>query len=145
MTTSYTDNLLIYDGQCPFCCRYVRWLRLRESVGEIRLVDARGDDPAIDEVRAFGLDLDRGMAFRLDGQWYHGAEALRVLALLSSPLGVFNRCNRRLFGGRARARGWYPLLRGLRRVALLLLRRPTLSGTRPGRSGSPCLGGEEER
>ncbi|WP_458524613.1 thiol-disulfide oxidoreductase DCC family protein [Onishia taeanensis] len=138
------ENLLVYDGQCPFCCRYVRWLRLRESVGDVRLIDARSDDPVIEEVRALGFDLDQGMVLKLDAQWYHGAEALRVLALLSSPVGVFNRLNRRLFAGHRRARSGYPLLRGLRRLALLALRRPTLKGSRRRLVSSPCRGGEDD-
>ena len=138
-----TENLLIYDGQCPFCCRFVQWLRLRESVGKVHLIDARQGGPWVEAVWARGMDLDQGMAFRLDRQWYHGAEALEVLALLSGPVGGFNRLNRWLFGGRARARRWYPLLRGLRRLVLRVLGRPTLRGTRG--SASPCPGGDDER
>lgn len=136
------QNLLVYDGQCPFCTRYVRWMRLQDTVGELRLIDARGDDPVVDEVRALGFDLDQGMVLRLERQWYHGAEALRVLAMLSSPVGIFNRLNHHLFSGRWRARSWYPLLRGLRRLALWLLRRPPLR--RPSRVSSPCQGGEDD-
>lgn len=123
---SETENLLVYDGQCPFCRRYVRWLQLQHAAEALRLVDARGDDPVIDELRSCGFDLDKGMVLKLDAQWYHGADALRVLALLSSPVGVFNRLNRRLFGGHKRAKSGYPLLRGLRCLALWMLRRPSL-------------------
>lgn len=144
MASSEADHLLVYDGQCPFCCRYVRWLRLKEHVGDVRLVDARSDDPVIEEVRALGFDLDQGMVLKLDAQWYHGAEALRVLALLSSPVGGSNCLNRRLFGSHRRARGWYPLLRGLRRLALLLLRRPSLQRRRLRPNSNPCPGGEDD-
>jgi len=137
-----TQNLLVYDGQCPFCTRYVRWMRLKDTVGEMRLVDARGDDPVVDQVRALGFDLDQGMVLHLDAQWYHGAEALRVLAMLSSPVGVFNRLNRHLFSGQWRARSWYPLLRALRHLVLWLLRRPSLR--HPRSASSPCQGGEDE-
>lgn len=32
---------VVYDGECPFCASYVALLRLRERVGEVRLIDAR--------------------------------------------------------------------------------------------------------
>ncbi|WP_168015677.1 DCC1-like thiol-disulfide oxidoreductase family protein [Halomonas salinarum] len=141
---SKTDNLLVYDGQCPFCRRYVRWLQLQDAAEELRLIDARGDDPVIDELRSRGFDLNKGMVLKLDAQWYHGADALRVLALLSSPVGVFNRLNRRLFGGHKRAESGYPLLRGLRRLALWVLRRPPLQHSSRRRNTRSCRGGEDD-
>ncbi len=30
--------LIYYDGQCPFCNRYVQLLRLKESAGDVRLI-----------------------------------------------------------------------------------------------------------
>ncbi|WP_136254384.1 thiol-disulfide oxidoreductase DCC family protein [Onishia niordana] len=141
---SETDNLLVYDGQCPFCRRYVRWLQLQDAAGELHLIDARGDDPVIDDVRALGFDLDKGMVLKLDAQWYHGADALRVLALLSSPVGVFNRLNRRLFGGHKRANSGYPLLRGLRGLVLRVLRRPSLQYSSRQRNPRSCRGEEDD-
>ena len=35
------EILLVYDKQCPLCDNYCRMVRLRESVGELRLIDAR--------------------------------------------------------------------------------------------------------
>ena len=40
---------IIYDGQCPFCSRYVRLVRLRDSLGQVELVDARNGGPIVDE------------------------------------------------------------------------------------------------
>lgn len=34
------EVLLVYDEQCPFCDAYCRAVRIRESVGVLRLVDA---------------------------------------------------------------------------------------------------------
>ena len=42
---------IFYDGQCPFCRRYVRLLELRSEIGDIALIDARSDDPRIEAVR----------------------------------------------------------------------------------------------
>ena len=33
--------MIIYDGDCVFCSHYVRFVRLRETVGPVALIDAR--------------------------------------------------------------------------------------------------------
>jgi predicted DCC family thiol-disulfide oxidoreductase YuxK len=51
-TTTRTQLLtVIYDGECPFCANYVRLYRLRQLVGRVQLVDARGNDPVLQRVR----------------------------------------------------------------------------------------------
>ena len=32
---------IVYDGDCPFCSRYVKLVRLREALGSVDLVNAR--------------------------------------------------------------------------------------------------------
>jgi predicted DCC family thiol-disulfide oxidoreductase YuxK len=33
--------VIVYDGDCPLCQAYVRRLRLKETAGSVRLMDAR--------------------------------------------------------------------------------------------------------
>ena len=122
---------IVYDGDCPFCTRYARLVRLRESLGPLALVDARKGGPLVAEVRAAGLDLDEGMVLKLDGRLHHGAEALNLIALLSSPWGGFNRINRALFRSARMARLAYPALRAGRNAALRLLGRKKIGQTTP--------------
>lgn len=119
---------IIYDGECPFCAAYVRMLRLRESAGPVRLTDARQDAAALAEARRAALDLDRGMIVRLGGRSYHGAEAMHVLALMSTRSGVFNRLMGAAFGSRRLARLLYPPLVAGRNLTLRLLGRSPLAG-----------------
>jgi predicted DCC family thiol-disulfide oxidoreductase YuxK len=121
-----SDNYLIYDGECPFCSRYARLTRLRETVGPIRLIDARERTPEVEAAIAAGYDLDRGMLLSLDGQLYHGAECLNRLALLSSRSTAFNRLAYALFRHPRLSRMAYPVLRAGRNAALRLLNRPPL-------------------
>lgn len=126
MQSAATDGrgiAIIYDGQCPFCSSYVRLLRLRETVGPVRLIDARSADPQVVAARAEGLDLDRGMIVRLGDATYHGDRALHVLALLSTGGGAFNGLMRRVFGSARAARLAYPLLAAGRRATLRALGR----------------------
>ena len=119
--------MLVYDGECPFCSAYVRMVRLRRAVGELRLVDARSGDPLVMEVCAAGLDLDRGMVLKLNGQLYAGDQCLHVLALMSTSSGVFNRITGTLFSSPRRARWLYPVLVAGRTAKLFCLGRRKLN------------------
>ena len=111
---------LAYDGECPLCNNYAQFLRLRESVGELVLVDAREGGAFVEELRALGHDPDAGMVARVGDRYYAGAEALNVLALLSQGRGVLGRLNRWVFSSPAAARIGYPALKLARRVLLAL-------------------------
>lgn len=117
------DTWVLYDGECPFCRSYVHFLRLRESIGPVRLIDARQDTPERARALAAGLDLNDGMVLGLEGQLYHGAACLNRLSLMSTGSGLINGLFARLFRAEARALSWYPWLRGGRNLALRLLGR----------------------
>ncbi|MEO1469439.1 MAG: DCC1-like thiol-disulfide oxidoreductase family protein [Pseudomonadota bacterium] len=120
-----TDNVLIYDGECPFCAAFVKLVRLREAVGGLRLVNARDGGPEVEAAIAEGYRLNDGMLLRLDGQSYYGDECLNRLALLSSRSTAFNRLNYWLFRSPRLSRISYPVLKRGRALALALLgRRP---------------------
>jgi predicted DCC family thiol-disulfide oxidoreductase YuxK len=139
MAEQPAEAAIVDDGQCPFCSRYVELVRLRESLGRVELVDARGGGPLVDEVRAAGLSLDEGMVLKLDGRLYHGAECIHMLALLSTPSSWFNRVNATLFRSRTASRVLYPVLRTGRNAVLRMLGRSKLNpqeSSRPGASPS---------
>ena len=114
---------ILYDGECPFCSAYVRMLRLRKSVGAVELIDARQPHPAVDRVRALGLDLNQGMVVLMNGEVLHGDAAMHRLALLSGPSATLNAAFAWLFRDPGRARRVYPALRAGRNLALRLLGR----------------------
>jgi len=114
---------LVYDGECPFCSAYVRYVRVRDSVGGLRLVDARSGEPPVDEIRRRGLDLDEGMVLVIGDRFYHGAECIHVLALLSGESTLFNRVNAAIFRSAPLSKLLYPVLRLGRNTALRLLGR----------------------
>ena len=118
---------IVYDGQCPFCSRYVQLVRLRESLGRVQLVDARKGGPEVEEVRKAGLDLDEGMVLKLDGRLYHGADCIHMVALLSTPSSWFNRVNAVMFRSRTASRLLYPVLRTGRNTVLRILGRSKLN------------------
>jgi predicted DCC family thiol-disulfide oxidoreductase YuxK len=115
--------VLVYDGECPFCSAYVRMLRLQRTFGTLRLVDGRSSDPVVAEIRAAGLDLDKGMVLKLDGQLYFGDRCMHMLALMSTRSGLFNRAMKVIFSSPSLARRIYPGLVAGRNAALFLLGR----------------------
>jgi predicted DCC family thiol-disulfide oxidoreductase YuxK len=119
---------IIYDGQCPFCARFVTMARLREAAGVVELIDARTDERGLQEARALGRDLDQGMLVRFDNQYYFGADALRVIALLSSRSNLFNKLFAALFSNSIVSTALYPLLRAGRNLVLRMLGRRKLVG-----------------
>ncbi len=117
--------IVIYDGACPFCNAYASLLRLRQSA-TVELLSARSADPRIAHYRAQGHRFDAGMLAVVDGIVYGGADAMHVLAVLSTGQGRWNRLQRAVFSRRLLARLLYPLLRFGRRVVLWLLRVPPI-------------------
>ena len=117
---------LVYDGNCPVCNAYVRFIRLRDSVGDVQLVNAREGGDLVEKVRTANLDLDEGMVLWYGGRFYHGADCINMLAVLSSKSGLFNRINAIIFGRPTLARIFYPVLRFGRNTLLRILGRSRL-------------------
>ena len=121
------EILLVYDKECPACNAYCQIVRVQETVGQLRLVDARESTTVLAEITATGLDIDRGMVLKMNEQIYYGADAIHMLALISSRSGFFNRFNYLLFRTPVIARLLYPLLRFLRNLLLKLLRKTKIN------------------
>ena len=115
--------VLLYDRECPVCHNYCQAVRIRKSVGDLQIVNAREHSDILQEVTARGLDIDQGMVLKLGEQLYYGADAIHALALLSTRSGIFNRLNYWLFRSARLSRLLYPVLRSLRNLLLKLLGR----------------------
>ena len=121
-----SELIIVYDGKCPFCSSYVRLIRLRETIGSVRLLDAREQTVEVNALWEGGYDLDQGMAMIHNGRVLYGPDCLYGLALLSTPSGIFNRMNAMLLSHPAMSRAVYPLLKVGRTIALWLLGRGRL-------------------
>jgi predicted DCC family thiol-disulfide oxidoreductase YuxK len=114
------DIWLLYDGDCPFCEAYTRLVRLRDALGELRLINARDPSPELDTVRRLGCRIDDGMVLCIEGEYFHGNDCIHRLALLSSQVSAFNRLNRWIFSSRRRSALLYPILRACRNLTVRL-------------------------
>lgn len=112
---------LVYDGECPVCTTYCKYIRVRQAVGQLHLVDARQPSELMDEITAAGLDIDQGMVVKFKNAIYYGSDAIHMITLLSSPSGVFNRLNYYVFSTRLGARVVYPIGKAFRTLLLKML------------------------
>lgn len=119
--------LLVYDDECPACDKYCQLIRIRESVGQLQLVNARESSEVMKEITAQGLDIDQGMVLKVGTTIYYGSDAIHALALLGSTSGVFNRLNYWLFKSKFRAALLYPMLRSCRNLLLKILRKTKIN------------------
>lgn len=115
------EILLVYDKECPVCDNYCRVVRIRESIGDLKLVDARERGAVMQEITARGWDIDQGMVLKMGGQLYYGSDAIHALALISSRAGFFNRFNYWIFKSAILSTILYPVLRSCRNLLLKLL------------------------
>lgn len=122
MSNSPSALWLVYDGDCPFCTAGAKMYRLRQSVGELHIVNGRdiaGTD-LMAAIEAHGFDLNTGIVARFEGRLYHGKDALHLLAMLGSDTGWLNRLNVTLFRNKTTIRIAYPVMVTLRNATLRL-------------------------
>jgi len=124
--TREKESWIIYDGECPFCSRYVKMIQLKKTIGEVRLIDARNTPPELKLLIERKLDINQGMAFFLDGQLFYGSECINKLALLSSPIGVFNNINYFIFKHPTISKVLYPFMAMGRNIVIYMLGRGSI-------------------
>ena len=118
---------IYFDGECPFCSNYVKYLRLKRAVGTVHHVDLRNAKQKRQYFEELGINLDQGMVVEFNGQIYHGDQAVKVLASMSTRIGFFNRFNSVIFSNTLVSQLLYPILRMGRNATLFLLGRKSLS------------------
>jgi predicted DCC family thiol-disulfide oxidoreductase YuxK len=119
---------LIYDGDCPICGYYCRRLHIEESIGHLKLIDARVNYNQAKVILSQyeKVDLNKGFVLIIDQQLYWGDKAIHALASISSRSNMFNRINYYLFKSKFFAKYSYPVLVTLRFLLLKLLGKKPL-------------------
>ena len=118
---SEEEILLVYDKECPACDNYCQVIRIRETVGRLKIVNARDNSDVMQEITAKGLDIDQGMVLKMGDQLFYGADAIHALALISSKSGLLNRLNYWMFKSKRVSAFLYPVLRACRNLLLKIL------------------------
>lgn len=95
-------------------------LRIQEHY-DVELINARDPHPLVSEITELGLDIDEGMVVKINGEIFHGAEAMNRLAIMSTKSGLVRRLGNWVLSNPARSRFLYPFLRFGRNASLKLL------------------------
>ena len=118
--------VLVYDGDCPICSAYCRALAIRQLDSRFEIVNARQYHPILEIINEMGLNMDEGFVLKIGNEYFHGADAIHRLALISTGAGLFNHLNYLIFKSAYLSSILYPLLRTGRNILLHLLGRRKL-------------------
>ena len=113
-----SDAVLIYDKGCPMCDHYCHMIRIKPA---LHLLNAREHPEVVAQLAQLGFDIDQGMVLKYANNYYFGADALHMLALLGSERHFLSQFNAYLFRSKMRATLIYPILRALRNTVLKIL------------------------
>ena len=120
-------SYIVYDGECAFCKRYVKLLRLQATIGPVELISAREEHPVVDMLKNNNIDLNEGMVFVRGDRISHGHQAMQELSLLATQSGVLNQAFAKIFSNPRASSFLYPILRAGRNLTLKLLGRNPIS------------------
>lgn len=114
---------LVYDGECPFCSRYVDYVETLSAVPGLVLISARTQRAEVAAAVAAGFDLDRVMVLRLEERWFAGEAAMAELARRARRHRRWNRLIAAVLSLPAIGAGLYRVLVTGRLLTLRLLGR----------------------
>jgi len=120
------ENYVLYDGDCPFCATYTRYIKFKEAIGNINLINVREHKSLANECFQQGYNLNDGMIFISQKKLYYGNEAVTTMAMLSTSSTLFNKINAFVFRKPALSKVLYPVLVTGRKLFLTLLRKKAL-------------------
>jgi predicted DCC family thiol-disulfide oxidoreductase YuxK len=128
MASSIKDNpsraiRIMYDGECPVCSSYVKFVRMRKAAGKVELLNMREHPEIVAAMRAKNIEVNEGMIVEVDGALYHGADAVHAMAMMSSPSNVANRINVAIFRHPWLATALYPAMKLGRNTLLKIIGR----------------------
>ena len=114
---------IIYDGDCPFCSKYVRLIKLKKTIGDVQLINARSDKLIKEKLKKLSIDVNQGMVL-IDGKdIYFAEDCVHRLALLSTSSTLFNRINKFVFRHKILSNILYPIMKAGRNLILFILNR----------------------
>lgn len=122
-----SGNYLIYDGDCPFCTQYVRFLKLQQAVGPVTLLNARECPALVRDLNAHHMNINKGMVWSEGGTLYYDHLAINRLAILSEDDDAMNTLNRLLFANPRISKYLYAVLKFGRRMTLRILHRKPIT------------------
>jgi predicted DCC family thiol-disulfide oxidoreductase YuxK len=120
--TSDKEIYLIYDGECPVCNKAAQILKIQQSIGKLQIINARSNHQLVKHIKKLGYDLNEGILVIFQDKYYHGKDAMNLLAMIGSPSDLLNKINIVIFRSKILTSIFYPLLKFIRNSLLFLLK-----------------------
>ena len=122
MSSCESKATLLYDGQCPLCSAYGRYVAAHRT-GPIELLDARNQPEMARKLRDKGFDVNRGMVLSTPDGTFQGKRAIQAISPMISHRGPPRAALQLLTRIPGLATIIYPTIKWLRSISLRLLRR----------------------
>ena len=116
-----SDNLFIYDGECPFCNHFAQLIELKSSLSNFEILDGRKNLPLLYKLYKDGYDLNKGAILINNGNIMHGSDAINwICSEIKEPSDSLLEIIRIVFTSSRRTSFFFPLLLWCRRLSLTL-------------------------
>ncbi|MBP9721866.1 MAG: DUF393 domain-containing protein [Gammaproteobacteria bacterium] len=121
------NNNLIYDGDCPFCTKFVEFMEIKKAMPELKLLNAREENSLVQDLYQAGYNINTGMVLIYQEQLYYKEECVHKLTKIIKKNNFFNKLINIFFNNIFIAKICYPILRAGRRLWLLIRRIPLIN------------------
>jgi predicted DCC family thiol-disulfide oxidoreductase YuxK len=112
---------IYYDGECPFCTRYVFMLKLREVVGKVDLISLRSQDPRALKILSSGINVNKGFVIEYEDKLYFGGDAFYLINSLVTHDGKLGKIKNLIFSNKKISGFLYKTLTYLRYILLFFI------------------------
>ena len=120
------NNLtIIYDQDCPICNYFA--CTIGQSDKNIMIVNGRRSSSLLDEASKQGVDIDKGGIVFYNNKYYFGYKAFLLVANITNAKGWLGVTNQYFFKHHYIAKFLYPFFTLLRRIMLIILRKPLIN------------------
>lgn len=135
---------ILYDGCCPLCKSYCNSIVSGHNIN-VSIHDARMQSEIKSAVTAQGIDIDKGIVIKLDGQIYSGADAMLNIAKKAQARGLAGFVNRVFLNSPMKIKIFYPLGKIARRLLLGFLGVDEINNLKPQNTLKSQLGAQWAR
>ena len=123
------DNLeeikFIYDGECPFCNFFAELIELKSSLKNLKILDARKNKSLIKTLYQEGFDINKGSIIKYGTKTIYGSEAVNFICKrIDNPSDSLLKVLKMVFKSKSRSAIFFPILVYLRKVILIVKRKP---------------------
>tara|TARA_Y100001968_G_scaffold333066_1_gene393925 strand:- start:1019 stop:1420 length:402 start_codon:yes stop_codon:yes gene_type:complete len=116
-----TENLFIYDGECPFCNHFAQLVELKSRIPALKIIDGRSNLPLLTSLYKQGYDLNKGAILISNRKILHGAKAISwICSRIDDPDDTLLGFLKIIFISNRRSNLLFPFLLWGRRFSLIL-------------------------